>query len=151
LKRQEQIVNNAEKVRNASRLLRQALETTQGVAETGNDLATEKISKPFQMEQRLAERWNHQPNKPLTAEEKFEVFLVMFEAMAAANRTGDEWAAALLMNRGSNLERYGDAEICELEYNNAVATLYLIERIVAKANTYVGLLDRAAQQPTKDR
>jgi hypothetical protein len=151
LKRQEQIANNAEKVRFATRLLRQGLETKQGVAETGNDLATEKISEPFRMEQRLAERWYHQPNKPLTAEEKLKVLLVMFKAMAAADGTADEWADALLINMYSDHERYGDADICRLEFDNAVATLVAIGRIAAKAETYVELLDRAAQQATKNR
>jgi hypothetical protein len=150
LKRQEQVANNAEKVKFATRLLRQALETKQGVAETGKDLVKQKIAELFRMEQRLADQWNHQPNKPLTAEEKLEVSSLISKAKVAAIRNVDEWKEALLANFGSNSERYGDLEICVLEYfvddETLLATLDLIERIAAKAETYVELLDGAARR-----
>jgi hypothetical protein len=152
LKRQEQVANNAEKVEFATRLLRQALETKEGVAETGKDLVKVKISELFRIEQRLADRWNHHPDKPLTEKEKTEVSFVIMQAKFAAHRNVNEWEAAHLANFALNSERYGDGAVCVLEFDNAPATQDLIEGIAARSQAYVKLLDDAAQRrATKNR
>lgn len=147
LKRREQVANNAEKVQFATRLLRQALETKEGVAETGKDFVEVKISELFRMEQRLAERWNHRPNEPLTEKEKTEVSFVITKARVAANKNEKEWEEALATIVAYR-ERYGDNGICEREFENTDATQALIEGIAARAQSYVKLLDDAA---TKNR
>lgn len=146
--------NNLEKLSDAQRLLRQALETKQGLAEIYQDILAEKFAKLFVTEQGLKRRFDDPRGKPLTEQEKRNVHEIIWEAGRAAKENLGAWIQARDKNLGSylHLEPHGDARLCEIGLRSAQDADHRTSTLENSAEFYVRELDRRAQRPaTKNR
>src|SRR5262245_61093112 len=143
--------NNLEKLSEAKRLLRQALETSQGLAEISQDILAEKFAKLFATEQGLKRRLDDPRGEPLTEQEKRNVHKIIWEAGRAAKENLGAWIRAIDKNLGSRLELHGDASLCEIGLGSAQDADNRTSTLVKSAEFYVRELDRRAQPATKNR
>jgi hypothetical protein len=146
LKQQQLIPANSQKLPDARRLLRQALETSQGVAETRTDLASAKLSKLLQVEQELKKRLKDQPNKPLTEKEERAILDFIRETRNVVSANVGDWIGAESATSSTSPEPYREPDLCERGLADAKHTKELTYRIADRVEL---LVDRAAKQQPK--
>src|SRR5262249_46181648 len=146
--KQQQLTTNPQKLPDARRLLRQALETSQGLAETRTDLASANLSKLLQVEQGLKKRLKDQPNKPLTEEEKRAILDFIWETRKVVSTSVGDWIRAESPTSRTSSEPYREPDLCERGLADAKHTKELTYRIADRVEL---LVDRAAKQHPKKR
>jgi hypothetical protein len=149
LQRQGQLISpNREKISDARRLARQALETKQGKAEAADTIALKKYHELFALKKRLEARLKDRQSTPLTEQERETVAVTSREAEQAAQMNLAAWVQANDANSGSNPERYGDAKLCVRGLFSAEETVGLVSKSAQEANRFIAELDERAAQRT---
>jgi hypothetical protein len=138
--------NNLQKLSDAKRLLRQALETKQGLAEISQDILANKFAKLFVTEQGLKRLLDDPRGAPLTEQEKRNVNEIIWEAGRAARENLGAWRVAFA-TLGPHGEPYRDTRLCEIGLGSALGADTRTSILIKGAEFYVRELDRRAQSP----
>ena len=150
LQRQEQLIPaNREKIADARRLARQALETKQGQAETAERFAWDKYKELFALKRTYEARLKNRQGEPPTDRERETVAVAIREAKQAAETNLRAWVQADNLCSSSNPEPYGDhPRQCATRRASAEETVELVSQSAKDANRFIAALDQRAAQRT---
>ena len=150
LQRQEQLISpNREKISDARRLARQALETKQGQAETAERFAWDKYKELFALKRTYEARLKDRQGEPPTDRERKIVAVAIQEAKQAAETNLRAWVQADNLCSSSNPEPYGDhPRQCATRRASAEETVELVSQSAKDANRFIADLDERAAQRT---